>query len=275
MLDHLVSHSSSGTFDIAYYKRVCARCMPNAVEEFLAIFLRVRGRLIVSTAEINEQKRERERMAIRLYANNEAADTVPVFTVRQRTPHTNRDCDNIKPSRQISTTRVSRANDTRSWLGNEANSIIERKRQIAPQNRKLIIELVHEDDPASPIYYAKHFDPGRRSVAETNSIAKKHPNELDHVKIKSDVFSKGSSGEVSYTTEVNFFTYIPDNIPRYIEIQQQHAADEATKSTRRVRRRDIQRRGAQDEEVGVNRYIDTGHFFLPINSQTTLAGLRI
>jgi len=64
MLYYLVSHSSSGTFDIAYYKRVCARCMSNAVEEFLAIFLRIRGRLIAATAEINEQKRkkrERER----------------------------------------------------------------------------------------------------------------------------------------------------------------------------------------------------------------------
>ena len=81
---------------------------------------------------------------------------------------------------------------------------------------------------------------------------------------------RAARGEVWCTIEINFFTYIPDNILRYIEIQRQHAADEATKSTRRVRRRDIQRdiqrRGAQDEEVGVNRYIDTGHFFLPINS---------
>ncbi|KYQ54111.1 hypothetical protein ALC60_06983 [Trachymyrmex zeteki] len=176
--------------DSSFSEGTTTRCMPpNAAEEFLAIFLHVRGRLIAATAEINEQKeREKER----------------------------------------------EKNDTRSWLGNEANSIIERKRQIAPQNRKLIIELVHEDDPASPIYYAKHFGPGRRSVAETGSIAKKHPNELDHAKIKSEAFSKGST-----------------------------------------RRRDIQRREAQDEEVGVNRYIDTGHFFLPINSQTTLAGLRI
>lgn len=37
-------------------------------------------------------------MAMRLYANNEAADTGPVFTVRERMLRANRDCDNIKPT---------------------------------------------------------------------------------------------------------------------------------------------------------------------------------
>lgn len=55
--------------------------------------------------------------------------------------------------------------DTRSWLGNEANSIIKHKRQIASRNRKPVIEPVHEDDPTCPIYYAKHLDPGHQSVA--------------------------------------------------------------------------------------------------------------
>ncbi|KYN32751.1 hypothetical protein ALC56_12911 [Trachymyrmex septentrionalis] len=86
--------------------KICARCMLNAVEEFLAIFLRVRGRLIAATAEINERKRKKKR-------------------------ERERERERVKPSRQISTTRVGR-------------------------------------------------------------IAKKHPNELDHVKIKSDAFSKGS-----------------------------------------------------------------------------------
>ncbi|KYM97188.1 hypothetical protein ALC62_12134 [Cyphomyrmex costatus] len=225
---HMVKRSK--ILDIAYYERVCARCMP--------------------------------RMAMRLYANNEVTDTVPVFTVRQRY-HTNRDCDNrdkqhlatrglrlsrrhddgnpdicmrrlqvaavctcnsgvapemktdnnnnnndrdddndvkVSAPRKHESVKNVEHNDTGSWLGNEANSIIERKRQIAPRNRKPIIELVHEDDPASPIYYAKHFGPGRRSVTETGSIAKKHPNKLDHAKIKSDAYSKGSTSINSQTT---------------------------------------------------------------------------
>jgi len=86
---------------------------------------------------------------------------------------------------------------------------------------------------------------------------------------------RAARGEVLCTTEVNFFTYIPDNIPRYIEIQRQHAADEATKSTRRW-----------DDEIYYEEKLKTRRsawidistraiFFLPINSQTTLAGLRI
>jgi len=71
---------------------------------------------------------------------------------------------------------------------------------------------------------------------------KKHPNELDRAKIKSDASSKGSTRR-GVVSEVNFSACIPDSIPRYIEIQRQHAVDEATKSTRREwGRRDIQRR---------------------------------
>lgn len=40
--------------------------------------------------------------------------------------------------------------DTRSWLDNEVNSIIERKRQIVRPNRKPVIEPVHGDDPRLP-----------------------------------------------------------------------------------------------------------------------------
>ena len=66
MLYHLVSHSSSGTFDIAYYKRVCARCMSNAVEEFLyfyayAVDLSPQQRKLTNKKERKERERERER----------------------------------------------------------------------------------------------------------------------------------------------------------------------------------------------------------------------
>jgi len=68
-----------------------------------AVDLSPQQRKLTNKKERKERERERERtMAMRSYANNEAADTVPVFIVRQRTPHTNRDCDNIKPSRCVS-----------------------------------------------------------------------------------------------------------------------------------------------------------------------------
>lgn len=50
----------------------------------------------------------------------------------------------------ISMTRESAAHDdTRSWLGNEANSITERRR-IAPRNRKSVIESMYGDRSSFP-----------------------------------------------------------------------------------------------------------------------------
>lgn len=62
MSDRLVSYISPALL-ILRITNESTRCMPpNAAEEFLAIFLHVRGRLIAATAEINEQKeREKER----------------------------------------------------------------------------------------------------------------------------------------------------------------------------------------------------------------------
>jgi len=52
--------------------------------------------------------------------------------------------------RRISMTRESAAHDdTRSWFGNEANSITERRR-IAPRNRKSVIESVYGDRSSFP-----------------------------------------------------------------------------------------------------------------------------
>ncbi|TGZ50654.1 hypothetical protein DBV15_10781, partial [Temnothorax longispinosus] len=171
------------------------------------IFTRMQ-RLIAVMAEINERKeKEKEReMAMRLYANNEAADTFPVFTVQ-------------------GTDAGSVYDDTRSWLSNERIRSSSVNDKSAPRNRKPVIEPVHRDDPASPIYYAKHSGLGRRSIAG------KHLSEFDHAKIESDARPRRAarrSRRVVHDESKFLYLYIPRITFPNIKIDIQNAANVVT-----------------------------------------------